>query len=1058
MSQHHLPVQDQYPRPRHPKSPTRVRQPYTFNCGRKRWPPSPKVEEVKCEEEIPMRGKIGQDPMIIDVSYSTSYDSGSTYSRDSNYSSEPETPSASESDNPDRRYIWKPKPDVPISQAHNAANNTTPTQREGTVSISDRDRGRKVMHKLNTDLVQNKSTGAFSPLLERARSPYASGPQDRKPKPDRFSGEYLLSPDMMSPQRAYANSPRSQSQYFRRPAESHTSGRPAQGKDGPRQPVRPSMENQRSHSHYVPRPVEVHNREREIEGRDSPRVSVRPPMERRCSELPYPNSPPATERATRDRSTHRRAERPSMDERPYPVTPPSAGKFRPRSRRPGGSQPNSDSDHGKTGGESGGASSQNPPLHQTTNFQDHNRRQFSSELPASHPRRAVPSLDNVGAPVNLSSLVSGAAIHQTLAAMLNGDHTPERKASPRPSPRPSPGVSPLASPRGSPKTSPYSSPPRTPLSESHYHRANPITGLKKDSPISRPSSPLSSRSSTWTMEPDQTPSDGDHNRRSRPAPLKSRRTAPLPGHKIEEPEESELSTPGVVVRSPSPARHVKPLFPQSVEPQHSRIEPPALPTAPCQPTTLRPTGFSGRPRSVSSADVRPKLSLNPSDSSSSPRSGSRARSPSVVSPGDRYKPPNLEPILPANSSFPHPDTASSTTRSRSRSRSYVPESSQADLTPLATTLDAPAPASRSRSIIPTPGSVDRRSQSSAPKPLIPASPTMQPSILPPCPRPHSVTGYGDWYTLNQNTAFTICPTCRDNVFGSNHQHYLQPRSVSLSWKTLCDLNNPWIRLACLLRGPDVKLLSALSEVTTKERACPGDELAPRDWYRLEDPDNGKHISGVNVCPHCVHSLEVLFPSWRDVFYRAHSSHHHDIKERFCSLRSSGIRFGDYLDMIVESSREAESRRKPPNTKPVCDLAKQLAATDDCPRDKMNARKAWHVHPHLPEFTICQDCYETVVYPLVKTGSPLAAKIDKKPQQFPNPDVKCCCNLYSPRMRKVFREACEDDDYEHLRHTVLRRHMLQQDLLETLGEQEQHPRDDEITDRLQELVAKWKDKE
>jgi len=1014
-----------------------------------------------------MRGKIGQDPMIIDVPYSTSDDSKSTHSRDSDGNSEPETPPASDSDNPDRRYVWNPKPDTSTPQAYDTAKNAKFTQQEGTVGVPHRDRGRKAMHKLDTDLARDKSTGEHRPQLERARSPYAFGTQDRKLKPDRFSKESLLIPDMMSPRKSYAESPRSHSQYLPQPTESHTNGRPAQGKDRSRQPVRPSMANQRSHSHYVPRPVEVHNSGRETQGRDSPRISVRPLLERRASALPYPSdSPPATRRKTQDWDTHRQSVRPSVGafEVPYPVIPPSPGEIRPRSRRPDGSHSGSDSDHAKAGGTPDRASPETPPLRQTTKLKDerHRKRQFSSDLPESSPRRFGPSSNTGDPPVNLSSLVSGAAIHQTLAAMLNSDHAPQRKASPRPSP----GVSALASPNRSPKTSPYSSPPRTPNSEPSYHRANPIAGLNKDTPNSRPSSPLSSRSSAWTMEPDRNPTESDQSGRSRPAPLKSRRTAPLPAPKVEESAQLEPSSPRISVRSSSPARHAKSFSAESGQCQHSNTGcGPVLPKESSRPSTLKPTGFSGRQRSASSADVRPQLTVDPapflhgSDSPSSPYSRSRACSPSVVSSGDRYKSANLEPTFPAGrSSSSHPNAASSGTRPRSRSRSYVPESTQAAPITHPTTLSPTATAPRSRSAITAPGSIDARSRSSAPKLMAPTSPPMQPAILPLCQRSHPVTGYDDWYTLKQNTAFTICPSCRDNVFGSNYEHYLQPRPVSSSRKTLCDLNNPWIRLACLIRGPDVNLLSALSDVTSKERACPGDEYAHRDWYRLEDPDKSKHISGVNACPHCVHSLKVLFPQWRDVLYRARTSHHHELKERFCSLRSSGIRFGDYLDMIVESSREAESKRKSPNTRSVCDLAGQLAAIDDCPGDKMNPRKAWHIHPHLPEFTICQDCYETVVYPLVKTGSALAAKIDKKPQQFPNPDVKCCCNLYSPRMRTVFREACEDDDYEHLRHTVLKRHMLQQDLLETLGEKEEHPRDDEITDRLQELVAKWKNKE
>lgn len=1019
-----------------------------------------------------MRGEIGQNPMIIDVAYSTSNDSGSNYYGDSDDSSEPETPPASDSDNPDRRYVWKPKPDIPIPQAYNTTKQAKSSLREQTAGGQNSNRGRNAMPKLDTGMYRSKSTGGPRPQLERARSPYASGPQDRNSKAQRFSGEYLLSPDVMNPRGHYADSPRSQSQYFSRPKESPISNMPVLGEDRPRQPVRPQC--QRSHSHYVPGPKGKEESGRDNQPTHMPRVPVRPTMDRRSSALPYPsNPPPPTKKATQDWNSLTESSRPSMGRRvtemPYPVSLPPAHDAQPQSKRPSGPHNDSDSDRNSAGGKSDRDIRQRPPVLKATKVKDrrHHDRQSSSELPASRHRRSVPSSGTDGPPVNFSSLLSGAAIHQTLAAMLNGDHTAGRKASPRPSPGPSPGVSPSVSARGSAKSSPYSSPPRTPPSERSHHRVYPVTGLKKDSPSSRPTSPLSSRSSTWTMEQDQNVCESDQTKRSRPVPLRSRQTAPLPAPKVEEPEHLEPPTPGIYVRSPSPAKHAKSFSAEAGEPQSSRPGMglrPDLSEEASHVTELRPTGFSGRPRSASSTDVRPQLTVNPapfvreSESPLSPHTRSRDRSPGFMSPADRYKPQTLEPASPAvRSRSSHPEAASSRPRPRSKSRSYVPESPQAVPLTHATPV-RPAALQRSRSSMPFSGSAEIKQQASTAKPTVLPSAPMQPESLPLCPRPHSVAGYDDWHTLSSNTAFTICPSCRDNVFGPTQAHHLEPRSVSSSKKILCDLNNPWIRLACLTRGPDISALSALSDVTSKERACPGDELAPRDWYRLEDPDSGKHISGVNACPHCVHSLKILFPHWRDVFYRARTSQHHELKERFCSLRSSATRFGDYLDMVVVSSHEAEKKRKSPNTKPFCDLAKQLAAIDDCPRDKMNPRKAWHIHPHLPEFTICQDCYEAVVYPLVKTGSPLAAKIDKKPQQFPNPDVKCCCNLYSPRMRKVFREACEDEDYEHLRHTVLKRHMLQQDLLETLGEKDAHPRDEEVTERLQDLVARWKEKE
>lgn len=1016
-----------------------------------------------------MRGKIGQDPMIIDVPYATSSDSGSTVSRDSDDSSGPETP-PTDSDNRDRRYVWKPEPGIPIPQAYDIAKKANPVAQKSTTEPQNRERGRRPGPKLDTDLARSKSTAEPLPPLERARSAYASGPHDRKPKPDHFSGEYLLSPDMMSPRKAYADSPRNQSQFFPRPAEVRAGDRSDQGRDMPRQPTRPSLQTHRAHSHYLPRPVEVHHEAKDSHGTDSPRAGTRPPVDRRASDLPYSDhSPTASRRPTLDSKISRHPLRSATDKRPaelpYPANPPPVSVNRQRYRRPPGSLDDSDSDHARSPVKSSQVSPRTPPRHPVTiTSKDgrHHERKFSAELPPSPLKRSMASSDGGDRPVNLSSLVSGAAVTQTLNAMLGGDDHTARRASPRPSP----AVSPLASPHGSPKSSPYPSPPRTPTSESFQCRSNPIVGLKKDSPSSRPSSPLSSPSSLWTAEPDSSPREGENSVRSRPGLPKSRKAAPLPTQYTDRQKDSELlEAPGIVVRSPSPAKHTKSFSAQTGEPRQSKAgSGDEAPDHRSRSSILRPTGLSGRQRSASSTDVRPRLNMNTtpflqaSDSSQPSHFRSRPASPSLASPSQRYKPSELEPTSSATGSrSSRLESVSSSSRARSRSRSYVPEPTSSAQMTNSSTLPPSAPALRSRSTMPVPASSTTRSRSSAPQAVMRELVPVPPASLPKCPRPEAVAGHDDWYTLHDNGAFAICPTCRDTVFGVESSSYLQPRAVSTR-KTLCDLNNPWVRLALTLRGPDVKILSALSNVTLNDRSCPGDDLAPRDWYRLEDPESGKHIAGFNACPHCVHSLETLLPAWRNVFYRSRSSHSHELKERFCAFRASPNRFGDYLNMVVESAQEADSKRKVPSTVPVRELVKQLAGIDDCPKDAMFPRKAWHIHPHLPEFTICQECYENAVYPLVKQGLALAAKIDNKPHQFPNPDTQVCCHLYSPRMRRVFREACEDDDYEHLRHTVLRRHMLQQDILGTFEEMKEHPGDGEVDDRLRELLAKWKDKE
>ena len=1069
LSTHHLPVQKQRAPSARPRSPSRTRQPYTSNCGRRRWPPSPKVEEVKNEEEIPMRGVLDQKPMLIEAAKSASSDIDSDDSDSSDDSSEEdETPPASDSSRSDHTYSSKSKQTTSQSQLYNMTQGARPSAQRPTPEKQNRMRGRSAMPKIDTELARSKSRAEPLPQLERARSPYASGPQDRKPNLDRFSGEYLLSPDVMTPRKQYAPSPRSHSQYQTREDDDHRKDRSGHDIEKVERPIRPALEKQRAQSHYVPRSIESEHDRSNNSGLHSARPPVRPPMDRRASELPYAHSS-STSTPTRhaqqyDSPSH--PVRPPLDRRSsdkhYPSPPQSARGYRTRSRHPQGYSDDSDGDHAKTRGSSGKSTPLTPatPSATTPAYGRYHERRFSSELPLSPTHRSSLSSNTQGPPVNLSSLVSGAAIAHTLNSMMDGERTGNRRASPRPSP--------LATPNGSPKSSPYSSPPRTPPNELSQRAANPITGLKNDSPKSRPSSPLSSRSTLWTAEADPSL---DHESAIQPPPLKSRRTAPLPSPRVEESgNPSLLATPGIVVRSPSPAQASKgpadkPGAPRQFQ-ENPEITTPKDNSHSSNSTPIRPGGFAGRPRAASSADVRPQLSVEPppflrsTNAAGQPRSTSRARSPSLVSPNDKYKVPHLVSAPIADRSTPlHPEMTNNPVQ-RSRSRSYVPEQYQA-VDPTHASSHAPAtPTARSRSSMSYPAPVSEpKPGSSAPQATALGTPAAPLTNLPICPRPHSVAGLNDWYTLRHNDAFAICPDCRHNVFGSGADQYLQPRPVSSSRKTLCDLNNPWVRLACLLRGPDVNLLSALSEVTSKERSCPQDREAPRDWYRLEDPDhNGKHIVGFNACPHCVHSLETLFPVWRKVFYRPRSSSHHDLKERFCGLRNSALRFGDYLDMIVDSARQADSKYKPLVAKPVIDLAKQMATIEDCPRDAMFPRKAWHIHPHLPEFTICQECYEDVVYPLAKTGYALAAKIDKKPQQFSDPTLEICCHLYSPRMRKVFREACEDDDYEHLKHTVLKRHMLQRDLLDTFKEQQKDPDDEEVGERLRDLLKKWKDKE
>ncbi|KLJ09862.1 hypothetical protein EMPG_14716 [Blastomyces silverae] len=100
-------------------------------------------------------------------------------------------------------------------------------------------------------------------------------------------------------------------------------------------------------------------------------------------------------------------------------------------------------------------------------------------------------------------------------------------------------------------------------------------------------------------------------------------------------------------------------------------------------------------------------------------------------------------------------------------------------------------------------------------------------------------------------------------------------------------------------------------------------------------------------------------------------------------------------------------------------ARRKSSIRDCPRDHFSAGP-WHYIPDLPEFTICEDCYDDVVYDRSHTG--IGKMVSRTPQMVPGRrDQQYTCQLYSPRMRTVFREAVQHGDFKYLATSALRRH-------------------------------------
>lgn len=335
----------------------------------------------------------------------------------------------------------------------------------------------------------------------------------------------------------------------------------------------------------------------------------------------------------------------------------------------------------------------------------------------------------------------------------------------------------------------------------------------------------------------------------------------------------------------------------------------------------------------------------------------------------------------------------------------------------------------------------------------------QPLALLPCLRSSPVAGHTDWYTLVGNSSFSICPSCRRTVFGAGYENYFKPsRPDTSDSKRRCDMSTPWMRMVLLVtmtaKRPDPKLLYGMADIIVNELPCPAKRLTAGSWFRVVSPEDGKQVSGFNVCPCCVRNIETVFPALSGVFQKSKSRH--PDQERSCDLRADSKRFAKYIDVLESMAKQAQEFKRAPNMLRFADLAEKMAAIPECSRDDMLLDQYWHTVPHIPELTVCEDCYHEVVRPAAREGYSLAAEFSRKPYRTGPRDVGVSCQLYSARMRNTFREACRRNDVAWLKSVAMQRHQIEADLQRRIRETHgAEIEDDERLERIQGLVDEWK---
>ena len=150
-----------------------------------------------------------------------------------------------------------------------------------------------------------------------------------------------------------------------------------------------------------------------------------------------------------------------------------------------------------------------------------------------------------------------------------------------------------------------------------------------------------------------------------------------------------------------------------------------------------------------------------------------------------------------------------------------------------------------------------------------------------------------------------------------------------------------------------------------------------------------------------------------------------LQEKFCDLAVDSPRFVQYVDILDAAATQCENERyKYPDNGKFIDYFERKCNLRDCRRQRA-ILGTWHYIPELPEFTVCEDCYDDVVRPLALAAQKtLARRFANPPRLLPGSGPSRCreasCQLYSPRMRAKFRDAVLDNDFRMLESCALKR--------------------------------------
>ncbi|KAK4114500.1 hypothetical protein N656DRAFT_704610 [Canariomyces notabilis] len=326
----------------------------------------------------------------------------------------------------------------------------------------------------------------------------------------------------------------------------------------------------------------------------------------------------------------------------------------------------------------------------------------------------------------------------------------------------------------------------------------------------------------------------------------------------------------------------------------------------------------------------------------------------------------------------------------------------------------------------------------------------------------NVTSSDKFRTLKRAENFTICPDCYEAVFANtDFRHQFGPSPARPSDQLIsCDFGSShWYRIAFLMTlkhgYPDLRLLQGVASVDARCQPCGGNQVATRIWYSMMGPNSRHPIHTFNVCLGCAKTVEALLPNLAGAFVPLDS---HEPSKDICELHFTPERkrFWEYFELMETTSDEALRHRTAPDIAELADRIRELSLIEECLRNTPVPNRTWHVMQQIPEFTVCEACFDAVVWPIIENEDSDVPRNFYKGRQ---PRPLAACQLYSKRMREVFRLASQYNDFNYLASHVRERLRALAEIKarynELLREDQEDP---DVQEELAVLAARFKEVE